>query len=165
MARKKGSVKKRRDKAVVGKTMSAVKSGGAAPEILLRKTLWRMGLRYRLHVKNLPGKPDIVFAKLNVAVFVDGDFWHGRQWRLRGYKSLESQFDGVSNKPYWVEKIPRNIARDRAVNAQLRKLGWRVVRIWESEMKKDAQKVAIAIRHHLLSSSVTGQQGRVLNPR
>ena len=142
MARKKGLVKKRLSKAVVSKTMSAVKSVNTAPEILLRKTLWRMGLRYRLHAKNLPGKPDIVFAKSKVAVFVDGDFWHGRQWRLRGYKNLESQFDGVSNKPYWVEKIKRNMARDRKVNAELRKLGWRVVRIWESQMKKDVQKTA-----------------------
>ncbi len=142
MARKKGSVKSRRDKAVVSKTMSAVKGADTAPEILLRKTLWRLGLRYRLHVKNLPGKPDIVFAKSKVAVFVDGDFWHGRQWRLRGYKTLESQFDGVSNKPYWVEKIKRNMARDRKVNAELRKLGWRVVRIWESEMRKDVEKTA-----------------------
>jgi len=131
---------KKRDKAVVGKTMSAVKSVNTAPEVLLRKTLWRMGLRYRLHVKTLPGKPDIVFAKSKVAVFVDGDFWHGRQWRLRGYKSLESQFDGVSNKPYWVEKITRNMARDRKVGAQLRKLGWRIVRIWESDLKKDVEK-------------------------
>lgn len=142
MARKKGSVKSRRDKAVVSRTMTAVKGENTAPEILLRKTLWRMGLRYRLHVKNLPGKPDIVFAKSKVAVFVDGDFWHGRQWRLRGYKNMESQFDGVSNKPYWVEKIKRNMARDRKVNVQLRKLGWRVVRIWQSEMKKGVEKTA-----------------------
>lgn len=142
MPLQKGSVKKRRDKAVVSKTMYAVKSSGTTPEIILRKTLWRMGLRYRLNVKTLPGKPDIVFAKYKVAVFVDGDFWHGRQWRLRGYKSLESQFDGVSNKPYWVEKIKRNMARDRKVGEQLRKLGWRVVRIWESEVKKDAQMAA-----------------------
>ncbi|MBF0290640.1 MAG: very short patch repair endonuclease [Nitrospinae bacterium] len=133
---------KRRDKAVVSKTMSVVKSSGTAPEIMLRKTLWRMGLRYRLNVNTLPGKPDVVFVKSKVALFVDGDFWHGRQWRLRGYKSLDSQFDGVSNKPYWVEKITRNIARDRKVNAQLRKLGWRVVRVWESDVKRDAQKAA-----------------------
>lgn len=129
--------------------MSAVKSANTTPEVLLRKTLWRMGLRYRLNVKTLPGKPDIVFAKAKVALFVDGDFWHGRQWRLRGYKSLESQFDGVSNKPYWVEKIRRNIARDREVGGQLRKLGWRVVRVWESEIKKDVGK---AVKQVLKSS-------------
>lgn len=140
---------KRRDKAVVSKTMSAVKSANTTPEVLLRKTLWRLGLRYRLNVKTLPGKPDIVFAKAKVALFVDGDFWHGRQWRLRGYKSLESQFDGVSNKPYWVEKIRRNIARDRKVGGQLRKLGWRVVRVWESEIKKDVGK---AVKQVLKSS-------------
>lgn len=133
-------IKKSRDKAVVSKTMSAVKGADTAPEVLLRKTLWRMGLRYRLHVKTLPGKPDIVLAKSRVAVFVDGDFWHGRQWRLRGHKSLESQFNGVSNKSYWVEKITRNMARDREVGAQLRKLGWRVVRIWESDLRADVEK-------------------------
>lgn len=149
----KPALAKKRDKAVVSKTMSAVKSANTAPEILLRKTLWRMGLRYRLHVKTLPGKPDIVFAKSKVAVFVDGDFWHGRQWRLRGFKSLAGQFDGVSNKPYWVGKITRNIARDRKVGSQLRKLGWRIVRIWESDLKKDVEKAGKRVRKQVAEVS------------
>lgn len=139
---KKRIAKKKRDRAVVSRTMSAVKGADTGPEIALRKAVWRMGLRYSLHDKTLPGKPDMVFPKTKVAVFVDGDFWHGKQWRTRGYKNLESQFDGVNNKPYWVEKIRKNIARDLKVNAALRKLGWRVVRVWESELKKNVEKAA-----------------------
>lgn len=68
-------------------------------------------------------------------MFVDGDFWHGRQWRLRGLRSLQSQFRSTANRSYWVRKISGNIRRDARVTRQLRRMGWRVVRIWESELK------------------------------
>ncbi len=125
-----------RDKAHVRKAMSAVKGANTTPELILRKALWARGYRYRLHVKKLSGKPDIVFASARVAVFVDGDYWHGAQWKRRGFKSLEDQMKDVSNRDYWIKKIKGNVRRDKRNNALLRKSGWKVLRIWESDIRK-----------------------------
>lgn len=119
--------------------MKQVRSRDTSPEKVLRKALWAQGLRYRLHAKRLPGNPDIVFPSARVAVFVDGDFWHGNQWRLRGLSSLEEQFRDSPNASYWVPKITRNIKRDVDANHRLRDMGWAVVRCWESEIKSDLQ--------------------------
>ena len=125
-----------REKAVVTKAMRAVTSKNTSPEMALRSALWRRGLRYRLHNKNLPGKPDIVFGPAKVTVFVDGDYWHGNQWRLRKKKSLIDQLKNVNNKAYWIKKIEGNIARDKRNNSALKKAGWTVVRLWESDILK-----------------------------
>ncbi len=128
----------RRPAAVVSATMRQVRSRDTSPERLLRKALWAQGLRYRLHSKRLPGHPDIVFPSPRVAVFVDGDFWHGNQWRVRGLSRLEDQFDGTPNaETYWVPKIRRNMERDAEANRRLKRMGWRVIRCWESEIKRD----------------------------
>ncbi len=126
----------RRNVKLVSKTMRAVKGTDTSPEIALRKALWAKGMRYRLHVAKLPGKPDIVFTSAKVAVFVDGDYWHGNQWRLRGFKSLEEQLAKVHNRAYWEKKIKGNMERDKKNNALLRKAGWKVMRVWESDIKK-----------------------------
>ena len=78
----------------------------------MRKALWARGLRFRLHQKSLPGRPDIVFPSAKLAVFVDGDFWHGRQWRTRGFPSSAQQFEGVHGRDYWVTKLEANTRRD-----------------------------------------------------
>ena len=127
----------RRTEAVVSDVMRRVHSRDTSPEKALRKALWAHGLRYRLHSKRLPGNPDIVLPSRHVAVFVDGDFWHGNQWKLRGFPSLEAQFDSVANSAYWVPKIRRNMERDAATDKCLTEIGWRVVRCWESEIRKD----------------------------
>lgn len=114
--------------------MRNVRSSGTAPELRLRSALWRSGLRFRVS-SGLHGDPDIVFAGPKVVVFVDGDFWHGNQWRLRGFASLEDHLSRVNNSEYWISKISRNVARDRKVNAWLIRDGWNVIRIWESEIK------------------------------
>ena len=111
-----------------------------APELLLRKALWSAGIRYRLHVKHLPGCPDLVIAAARVAIFCDGDFWHGRHWRRRKEK-LEAGW----NAEYWVRKIASNRRRDRLVTRQLRQLGWRVVRVWESDVRGNSELVASRI--------------------
>lgn len=118
-----------------------------APELLLRKALWALGARYRLHPSDLPGKPDLVFRSRRVAVFCDGDFWHGRNWEER-----RRRLERGSNAEYWTAKIQRNRARDAEVDAQLREMGWRVVRVWESDIRRDANAVARSIAG-LLSSS------------
>lgn len=120
------------------KIMSAIRSRNTRPELALRKELWRRGLRYRTNVRSLPGTPDIVFSRVRLAVFCDGDFWHGYNWTLRGYGSLEEELKRYS-KP-WAEKIRKNIWRDQRINKQLFDMGWSVLRIRESEIKKDTKR-------------------------
>jgi DNA mismatch endonuclease, patch repair protein len=121
--------------------MAAVKSKNTSPEKLMRKQLTRLGLRYRLNRRNLPGCPDIVFPRSKLAIFCDGDFWHGRFWKKR----MESGEFKVRRK-FWINKIECNIRRDRKVNKELRAIGWRVVRIWETDIKKNGGKLAERIQ-------------------
>lgn len=114
--------------------MSSIKSKDTRPELLLRKALWRENMRYRINYKKLPGKPDIVFTKKKVVIFCDGDFWHGHNWALRGLSSLDEEQNGYSG--FWKEKILRNIQRDSEITKDLTSMGWIVIRIWESDMKK-----------------------------
>lgn len=129
------SFSKMRDPETTHKIMSAIHSKNTTPEIALRKALWHKNLRYRVNYKNLPGKPDIVFTKQKVAIFCDGDFWHGHNWAIRGKSSLEEELAGYSE--YWREKILRNIERDEENNKALKALGWIVIRIWESDIKNN----------------------------
>lgn len=98
---------------------------------LISSTFYPKGIRYRKHYAKLPGKPDIAFVKNRIAVFIDGDFWHG-------YK-FKAQKQRLPRK-YWVKKIENNIYRDRKVGRELRRMGWRVLRIWEHEIKLKPEK-------------------------
>ena len=118
--------------------MSSIPSKNTKPELMLRKALWKDNLRYRVNYKKLPGKPDIVFTKSRVVVFCDGDFWHGHNWAIRKYSSLEDELRHYSKE--WAEKIKRNVRRDERVNKELEVLGWRVIRIWESDIKADVKR-------------------------
>ena len=120
------------------KIMSAIKAKDTRPELALRKELWRRELRYRKNYKKLPGKPDIVFPRVRLVVFCDGDFWHGHNWAIRGYGSLENELRRYSKT--WADKISRNIQRDERINKELESLGWRVLRIWESDIKADVKR-------------------------
>ena len=113
--------------------MKKVKGKNTAPEVALRKVLWAKGNRYRLHAGNLAGKPDIVFGKQKIAIFVDGEFWHGK--KLSSDRLAEM-------KPYWRNKIARNMARDAANNKNLVESGWRVVRVGEKSIKRDVHGIA-----------------------
>ncbi len=110
--------------------MSKIKSKGTKPELKLRKVLWKLGYRYRKNVKKLPGSPDIVFAKFKLAIFVDGEFWHGYNWE-------EKKLDIKTNRDFWIPKIERNMQRDRKNNRLLMEKGWHVLRFWEKEIKND----------------------------
>lgn len=104
--------------------MSRVRGKDTMPEIALRKALWHCGFRYR--VKNrLPGRPDIVFSNHNTVVFVDGCFWHMCPKHFTMPKN---------NRAFWREKLGRNVERDREVGLELRRLGWKVVRVWEHDV-------------------------------
>lgn len=111
-----------------------------AHEVLLRRALWRLGLRYRKHVSGLTGNPDLVFARSRVVVFCDGDFWHGRNW-----SHLKAQLEQRHNAAYWLAKIGRNRERDRHTSALLKEQGWTVLRLWETDIKKDPSTAAAAI--------------------
>lgn len=126
---------KERTPEVTHKIMSAIPSKNTRPEIALRKALWHKNFRYRVNYKKLPGKPDIVFTRQKVAIFCDGDYWHGHNWAIRGLPSLEEELATYSE--FWRAKILRNIKRDEENNKALRSMGWTVLRIWESDIKKD----------------------------
>ena len=113
------------------KNMSAIRSRNTKPEIKLRKALFKLGLRFRVNYK-LTGKPDIVFPGKKLAVFVDGCFWHCCPQCYR---------EPDTNKEYWKKKAEVNIKRDKKVNTMLAEEGWRVLRFWEHEVKKDLSRV------------------------
>jgi len=125
--------------------MSKIRAKETKPEIILRKTLWALGVRYRKNVKKLPGKPDIVFSKYHLVVFVDGGFWHGHDWAKRK-KKLKS------NRKFWIPKIERNMQRDEEVNEKLERMGWTVFRFWDFQIKKElgvcVQRILVHIENH-----------------
>lgn len=125
--------RKRMAKDAVSARMRLVKGANTAPERFLRAALRAAG--HHTGRRALPGKPDLQFAAARLAIFVDGDFWHGNQWRRRGFRSLEEQLAGLSNEAYWLKKIRRNMARDIAHTRTLLAQGWRVLRLWESSLK------------------------------
>ena len=109
------------------KNMSRIRGRDTRPELCLRRALWRAGLRYRLNAKLL-GKPDLVFPRARLAVFLDGCFWHGCPEHLVRPKT---------NARFWETKIARNIKRDHFVNEELAILGWKVLRIWEHDLNQN----------------------------
>lgn len=107
--------------------MSGIRGKNTKPELAVRKALFAQGFRYRLHVKNLPGKPDIVLPKYRTVIFVHGCFWHGHNCRLFRIPS--------SNRAFWRAKIRRNQENDRKAVGALRKGGWRVISVWECGLR------------------------------
>ena len=110
------------------------------PELLIRRELWSRGTRYRLSPRDLPGCPDIVFRRARVAVFCDGDFWHGRDW-----PQMSANLSNGHNGSYWRAKIAYNIERDIRINQELEQLGWVVLRYWESAIKANPSLVATEV--------------------
>lgn len=117
--------------------MSRIRSKNTSLEVEFRKLLWKNGLgRYRIHY-NLPGKPDIVYVSKKIVVFLDGDFWHGYNWKKLGK---------VPPRKYWQKKIQKNIDRAKKYNKMLKKEGWKVIRIWEHDIRKNEEKCIKKIR-------------------
>lgn len=105
------------------------KSKNTSIEVLLGRALWQRGLRYRKHAKGVPGHPDFCYMGKRVAVFCDGEFWHGRDW-------TEAKWRLKSNREFWIAKIERNRQRDREITEKLERDGWTVLRFWESDIRK-----------------------------
>jgi DNA (cytosine-5)-methyltransferase 1 len=122
------------------KNMQANKSTGTKPELLLAKFLFARGYRYRKNDKTVFGKPDLTFKKLKIAVFVDGEFWHGKNWETN--KNRHKQ-----NREFWIKKIERNIERDKEVNQKLLENGWTTLRFWGKDIEKDLLNCAIEVEN------------------
>ena len=113
------------------KNMAAIKSKATKCEVELGKALWKSGLRYRKNNKTVFGKPDFTFKKYKVAVFVDSEFFHG--------KDFETKKKPATNAEFWEKKISRNIERDKEVNEYLTSHGWKVIRFWSNEVNKNLE--------------------------
>ena len=117
------------------RNMQAVKNKDSDIELMLRKELWKRGIRYRKNDKTIFGHPDLAFKGKKVAVFCDSEFWHGFDWENR-------KKDIKSNQEFWIPKIERNIVRDQEVTQKLTKEGWIVLRFWGKDIKKNLQECA-----------------------
>lgn len=129
------------------KNMGNIRSKDTSPEIIVRKLTHSLGYRYRLHRKDLPGKPDIVFSNRKKIIFIHGCFWHQHD-----DPSCKIARIPKSRTEYWVPKLQRNIERDREHQAQLLSMGWRMLVIWECEVK-DLEKLTYKIRKYLSNST------------
>lgn len=128
------------DKKTRSVIMSKIKDKNTSLEVNFRKLLWKYGLKgYRIHYK-LSGKPDIVFVSRKTVIFLDGDFWHGYNWKKLGK---------VPPKKYWQRKIQKNIDRAKKYNKQLKKDGWEVLRFWEHEVNKNPERYINKIKKAL----------------
>lgn len=132
--------------------MQKIRSKDTKAEVLLRKALWKKGYRYRKNWKRLPGCPDIVLTKQKICVFVDGEYFHGKDWDAGRKEKAEAG----SNAAYWVPKIERNIERDKSADAELNGLGWTVLRFWSRDVVKDVDSCVNAIGEAVFSQMVNG---------
>lgn len=128
------------------KNMAAIKSTNTKDEILLGKALWRSGIRYRKNNRKVYGKPDFTLKKYKIAVFVDSEFFHGKDW--------ETKKRPQTNADFWLKKINRNIERDKEVNEYLINDGWKVIRFWSKEVRKDTDQCVNIIKLEIVNRQV-----------
>lgn len=124
------------------KIMGKIRGKNTKPELAFRKALWQEGYRYRIDYKKLIGKPDIALKKYKTVIFIDGEFWHGHNWKERKHKIK-------TNREFWIPKIERNIQRDEEVNLALDEMGYKVFRFWETEVKKNLDDCLSLVLDHL----------------
>ncbi len=124
------------------KIMSKIKGKNTKPELAFRKALFAAGYRYRIDYKKLIGKPDIALNKYKTVIFIDGEYWHGYNWKERKPKIK-------TNREFWIAKIERNMQRDVEVNQKLEQMGYTIFRFWESEVKKELDRCLTEVLKHL----------------
>ena len=117
------------------KNMQHIRSNNTKIEEILRKALWNKGYRYRKNFKDLPGKPDIVITKYKIAIFCDGEFFHGKDWEV-----LKQRLENSNNSEYWINNISKNMHHDDQVNKELMFMGWTVIRFWGNDIKKNTDE-------------------------
>ena len=120
------------------KNMQAVRSTNTKEEVRLAKALWSLGYRYRKNDKAIFGKPDLTFKKLKIAIFVDSEFFHGKDWETRKKPQ--------TNPEFWIKKIERNMQRDIEVNTYLESQNWKILRFWSNDIKKNLDSCIIEIQ-------------------
>lgn len=126
--------------------MANVKLKNGNAESLIAKELWHSGFRYRKNDKRLPGSPDIAIMRYHVAVFVDGEFWHGKDWSERKNHLKR-------NREYWIEKIEENMARDKRVDKELESLGWTPIHFWSKDAIKHTDQCCSEILELIVAVS------------
>lgn len=131
------------------KNMQHIRSSDTKIEIVLRKALWKKGYRYRKNYRELPGKPDIVLTKYKIAIFCDGEFFHGKDW-----ETLKPKLEKSNNGKFWIGKISRNIERDNEVNKQLLSQGWTVIRFWGNDIIKHTDECIKVIEETIFDQLV-----------
>lgn len=125
--------------------MQSVKSKGSKIEQKLAKALWKKGYKYRKNNKTVFGKPDFTFKGLKIAIFCDSEFWHGKDWKTKKHEHK-------SNIKFWYQKIERNIERDKEVNEELLKNGWKVLRFWGEEIEKHLDKCVDKVLQEIIKT-------------
>ena len=131
------------------KNMKSIRSKDTTIEVTLRKALWHKGYRYRKNYKELPGRPDIVLIKFKIAIFCDGEFFHGREWEV-----LRPRLEKSNNSNFWINKISRNRERDDEINKKLLFMGWTVIRFWGDEIKKNTEECIKVIEEAIFEQKV-----------
>lgn len=122
------------------KLMSAIRSTNTKDEVRLAKALWALGYRYRRNNKTVFGKPDFTFKKIKLAIFVDGEFFHGKNWDIDRNRIK-------TNSEFWVKKIERNMQRDIEVNTYLESQNWKILRFWSNDIKKNLDACILEIQN------------------
>ena len=130
------------------KHMAKIKAKNTKPELALRKALWKQNIRYRKSNKDLPGNPDIAIRKYKIAIFIDGEFWHGYKWEDKKPRIK-------ANRDFWIPKIERNMQRDFKNNEKLEDMGYKVYRFWEASIKKDLKACVEIIGKYIESFSAS----------
>jgi DNA mismatch endonuclease (patch repair protein) len=131
------------------KNMQHIRSSDTKIEVLLRKSLWHKGYRYRKNYAMLPGKPDIALTKYKIAIFCDGDFFHGKDWEV-----LKPRLKKGSNSEYWISKISRNRERDDEINKKLLFMGWTVIRFWGTDIVKHTDECVKVVEETIFDIQV-----------
>lgn len=126
------------------KMMSKIRGKNTKPEMAFRRALWAKGVRYRVNNKSLPGTPDISILRYRLAVFIDGEFWHGYDWEEKKGKLK-------TNREFWIPKIERNMQKDREVNLALAQMGFTVFRFWTKEIKTDLERCVNDVWGYIIS--------------
>lgn len=117
------------------KNMQKIHSKNTAIELILRKALWHNGIRYRKNYNKLPGKSDIALTKYKIAIFCDGEFFHGKDW-----ETLRRKLENSNNSDFWINQISKNRKRDEIINKELNLMGWTVIRFWGNDIKKNKEE-------------------------
>lgn len=132
------------------KNMQHIKSNDTKIEVLLRKALWNKGYRYRKNYKKLPGKPDIVLTKYKIAIFCDGEFFHGKDWEV-----LKPHLEKSNNSEFWIKKISRNIEWDDEINKKFLFMGWTVIRFWGNDITQKTDECIKVIEETIFDSKLS----------